>query len=71
MIGAISWSHGATTGSLDRDALFYLRARGVGEAEARALLIAAFLRQSIDEIGDATVRERFGAAVEAWLERRR
>lgn len=34
--------HGSTTGQLDPQALFYLRSRGIGEAEARALLTYAF-----------------------------
>jgi len=39
---------GATVGELDRDALFYLRARGIGEAEARAMLTRAFVEDVLD-----------------------
>jgi Fe-S cluster assembly protein SufD len=39
----VKCAHGATVGQLDRDALYYLRARGVGEADARRLLIHAFV----------------------------
>ena len=35
-------SHGATTGQLDPNALFYLRSRGLGEPEARSALTRAF-----------------------------
>src|SRR3546814_20364463 len=43
-------SHGATAGDLDHDALFYLRARGIPEAAARALLIEAFLAETVHNI---------------------
>lgn len=43
----VKCSHGATTGRLDTEALFYLRSRGVGAEEARQMLIAAFLREAI------------------------
>jgi Fe-S cluster assembly protein SufD len=38
----VQCSHGATVGCLDQNAIFYLRSRGVPEAEARTLLIEAF-----------------------------
>jgi Fe-S cluster assembly protein SufD len=38
----VKCSHGSTTGQFDEDALFYLRARGIGEQSARALLVEAF-----------------------------
>ncbi len=44
----VKCSHGATVGQLDETAVFYLRARGIGEAEARALLTAAFAGEVID-----------------------
>ncbi len=42
-------SHGATTGQLDEDALFYLLTRGIPKEEAKQLLIAAFCREVINE----------------------
>jgi len=44
----VQCAHGATVGELDRDALFYLRARGIGEAEARAMLTRAFVEDVLD-----------------------
>ena len=44
-------THGATVGQLDEEALFYLRARGIGQADARNLLIYAFARDVIERIG--------------------
>lgn len=60
-------SHGSTIGQLDADALFFLRARGIGEAEARVLLTGAFARTVIDAIGDPGLREELGARVEGAL----
>lgn len=50
---AVECSHGATTGAIDEDQLFYLQARGIPEAEARALLIAAFLTAAVEEAAEA------------------
>lgn len=50
-------THGATIGQLDEEALFYLRARGIGKTDARDLLIYAFARDVIDRIGIPSVRE--------------
>lgn len=52
----VKCSHGATTGQMDDEALFYLRARGIGEAAARALLNHAFAADVIEQIADEEVR---------------
>ena len=46
----VKCAHGATTGQLDMDALFYLMARGIGEEEARGLLTLAFANEVIDKL---------------------
>ena len=48
----VKCAHGAAVGDLDADSLFYLRARGIPEAEARGLLIHAFLEDAVAEIAD-------------------
>ena len=63
----VSCSHGATIGRLDAEALFYLRSRGVPLAEARALLIAGFAQEVIDEIPMEPLREWLTERVEAVL----
>ena len=50
-------SHGATTGQLDAEALFYLRSRGLNEKQARAILLRAFARDVIDAIEIEALRE--------------
>ncbi len=61
-------SHGATTGALEEDQLFYLRARGIGDAEARALLVKAFVAEAVDEIRHAGTRDAFHAALDGRLD---
>ena len=62
-------AHGATVGEIDADKLFYMRARGIPEREARALLVESFLMESIDEIHDETVRECLQDALAETLRR--
>ena len=63
----VKCSHGATVGEIDADALFYLRARGIPEADARRLLIHAFLSDVVEEVSDETVRAAMAARIEEWL----
>jgi Fe-S cluster assembly protein SufD len=63
----VKCAHGATTGELDEAALFFLRARGIGEAEARAMLIEAFLGEALDTIENEALRAPAAAAVQDWL----
>ncbi len=60
-------SHGATTGQLDMNALFYLRSRGLDPVAARQLLTAAFLRESLTGIAVPELRARLEAKLEAKL----
>ena len=46
----VKCTHGATTGQMDEDALFYLRARGIGEQSAKALLNIAFAGDVLNNI---------------------
>jgi Fe-S cluster assembly protein SufD len=62
----VKCSHGATIGELDTDQLFYLRARGIPEVEARAMLIRAFLDDALDAVTNAPARALLEQAVEGW-----
>jgi Fe-S cluster assembly protein SufD len=66
----VTCGHGATAGALDEGLLFYLRARGLAEKEAQALLIQAFVGEAIEQIGDDKFREAAMAQAEHWLEAR-
>jgi Fe-S cluster assembly protein SufD len=63
----VKCSHGAAAGALDGDALFYLRSRGIPEAEARRMLIEAFLVEAVEGIENEPVRVAFGRIVARWL----
>ncbi|NND78148.1 MAG: Fe-S cluster assembly protein SufD [Flavobacteriales bacterium] len=52
----VKCSHGSTTGQFDEEAVFYLRARGIGELNARKLLVGAFLSEALDNIRTDVVR---------------
>ncbi|MCK1639039.1 Fe-S cluster assembly protein SufD [Bradyrhizobium sp. 157] len=66
----VTCGHGATTGALDENLLFYLRARGLSEKEAQALLIQAFVGEAIESIANDDLRELAIAAAQRWLEAR-
>ena len=66
----VTCGHGATTGALDESLLFYLRARGLSEKEAQALLIQAFVGEAIESIVNDGLRELAIAAAQRWLEAR-
>jgi Fe-S cluster assembly protein SufD len=53
----VKCNHGSTIGQLDEEAIFYLRARGIDEAEARSFLVDAFASEIIDRLPFQPVRE--------------
>jgi Fe-S cluster assembly protein SufD len=59
--------HGATSGRIDEDLLFYLKARGIPEVEARALLIQAFVGEALERIEDEGLRNALAASSAEWL----
>lgn len=63
----VKCSHGATIGEIDLDQLFYLRARGIDEATARGLLVAAFVTETLDAIGEGALRDAFAARLDTVL----
>ncbi|MDE0540114.1 MAG: Fe-S cluster assembly protein SufD [Rhodospirillales bacterium] len=63
----VKCSHGATAGELDGDALFYLRARGIPEAQARGMLVEAFLGEVIDGVEEEPIEPLLRDAVGNWL----
>lgn len=63
----VKCSHGATVGQLDEKALFYMQQRGIGLAEARMLLMLAFMSDVLDRISLDPLRSRLTALVELRL----
>ncbi len=65
----VKCTHGATVGQLDEEMLFYLRARGLGKHDARALLIRGFAGDITSRIKFEPLRERLDAALTAQIPR--
>jgi Fe-S cluster assembly protein SufD len=60
-------SHGATVGQLDETAVFYLRSRGLSDAEARRILTAAFCHAVTSRLEDRDLAEKIGEMVDAAM----
>ena len=63
--------HGATAGDINHDHLFYLMSRGIPEAEAKSLLIGAFVGEAFDAIVNDAIRDSMTAFAENWLTQRK
>lgn len=63
----VKCSHGTSTGKVNEDALFYLKARGIGEESARKLLLAAFAGEIIEKIDNEEIQQLFASEVEKEL----
>jgi Fe-S cluster assembly protein SufD len=63
----VKCTHGSTVGPLDPTALFYLRSRGLGATEARALLTYGFGAEILDRIAVPGARERLDGEIRARL----
>lgn len=59
--------HGATAGALDPGLKFYLMSRGISGKEAEALLIQAFIGETVEEVAHAGIRDALMNAAVAWL----
>lgn len=66
----VACSHGSTSGAVDEDALFYLRARGVPESVAKDMMVLAFVEEAVAEIGEPALEEAVRGRIGAWLARR-
>ncbi len=53
----VKCSHGATSGSVDEDSIYYLMTRGLSRKEAVKLLIDGFLNEVVDMIKSNSVKE--------------
>lgn len=65
----VKCSHGATIGALDEEQVFYLRSRGIPEADARQILIRAFLEEALEPVTHDISRTLFEAALTSWWSR--
>lgn len=61
----VKCSHGATVGALDAEQLFYLLSRGIPRAEARAILVRAFLEDALGAVADERLRAHLTTLIDA------
>jgi Fe-S cluster assembly protein SufD len=62
-------THGATVGQIDKEAMFYLRSRGISHKEARNLLTYAFAADILERLRIEPIRDHFEAELMNWLTR--
>lgn len=58
-------SHGATSGQIESEELFYLLARGISKKVAQRLIVHGFLQEAIDRIGNLALAAKLGELVQA------
>lgn len=63
----VKCTHGATIGQMDEEALFYMRSRGIPDAEARRLMLFAFATECLDRMKPGLAREWLEQMVPLWL----
>ncbi|GAB4242051.1 MAG: Fe-S cluster assembly protein SufD [Ekhidna sp.] len=63
----VKCSHGCTSGQLDKDAIFYLRARGIDEKSAKAMMLNAFASETMEHIKVDAVREEVQQLIDQKL----
>jgi Fe-S cluster assembly protein SufD len=59
--------HGSTAAEIDDDLLFYCKARGINDADARAMLVSSFIGEAIDKVTNERVREALQKTAQGWL----
>jgi Fe-S cluster assembly protein SufD len=64
----VKCSHGATTGKLDDEPLFYMRARGIPEEQARNLLIQSYVGEVVDYLEEGDFKSLIQDKIAGWLE---
>jgi Fe-S cluster assembly protein SufD len=55
----VKCSHGSSSGSIDKESVFYLRSRGINEQDAKQMMIKGFLAEVIEKITDEKFKQIF------------
>jgi Fe-S cluster assembly protein SufD len=63
----VKCTHGATIGQLDRDSMFYLRARGIPEETAQTLLLFGFAAENLERMRQEPIRKYVIDLITEWL----
>jgi Fe-S cluster assembly protein SufD len=61
--------HASASGRFDDEQLFYLMARGIGDQEAKRLVVRGFLNEVVQKVGISQVEDRLIASIEQGLEK--
>lgn len=64
-------THGATSGQIEEEELFYLMSRGIGRKESQKLIVHGFLEEVIARLGNPALEEKLGALVHAKFDAKR
>ena len=64
----VKCGHGSTTGALDKESIFYLRARGINEQDANNILIKAFAKEILEEFFDDDIRNLSEDNLNHWID---
>jgi len=65
----VQCAHGATSGQIDDDLMFYLLSRGIPPKQARAMIIQAFVSEALENVRDEDVQGILAGLVEERLSR--
>ncbi|MEX0838788.1 MAG: Fe-S cluster assembly protein SufD [Parvibaculum sp.] len=63
----VQCAHGSTVGEISRDAIFYLRSRGIPETQARQLLVSAFLDEALALVPHEMARDALKLLIKGWF----
>lgn len=63
----VKCSHGCTSGQLDKDAIFYLRARGINERSAKAMILNAFALETMEHVKVESVKTEIQSLIDKKL----
>ena len=63
----VKCSHGSTTGKLNKDAIFYLRSRGLDLKSARELLLNGFVNDIIEQVKNKDIKYMLKKNINIWL----
>ena len=63
----VKCSHGSTTGKLSKDAIFYLRSRGLDIKSAKELLLNGFVNDIIEQVKNKDIKYMLEKNINIWL----
>jgi Fe-S cluster assembly protein SufD len=62
-------THGATSGQIEEEELFYMRSRGIRKKQAQRLIVHGFLQEVIDRVGNEAIAAKLADFVHAKFDR--